>query len=201
MKEANSPISPTTFRAEEFSDPWKTDERRARRFQSRARETESLTAESIHSRSRRRQRREIVEDEIEDGETRTKPLSVVDDYKKERTDEWSVVHVPAKEEPLRMPGSLDFVEMFPKAGPVKDSVKEAVEESDIREVEIEQRSRRATPENRQKRQRWTEISKELVVRDAIERCGYEFEEVTQFYYIFSHLEPVSISVPITVNQY
>lgn len=158
-----------------------------------ARETESLATESVHSRSRHRQRREIVEeDEIDMRETRSKPRSVMGDYKKERIDDWSVVHVPAKKEPLRMPGSLDFVEMVPKAGSVKESVKEPTEESDITEVEIEQRSRRATPENRQRRQRWTEISKELVVRDAIERYGYEFEEMTQFYYIFSHMEPVSI---------
>ena len=38
---------------------------------------------------------------------------------------------------------------------------------------------------------WTEITKDLVVREAIERSGYEFEETDFFYYIFDYLQYVS----------
>lgn len=38
---------------------------------------------------------------------------------------------------------------------------------------------------------WTEITKDLVLREAIERAGYEFEETEFFYYIFDYLRYVS----------
>jgi hypothetical protein len=39
---------------------------------------------------------------------------------------------------------------------------------------------------------WTEITKDLVVKEAIERAGYEYEETDSFYYIFSYLRYVSL---------
>jgi hypothetical protein len=38
---------------------------------------------------------------------------------------------------------------------------------------------------------WTEISKGLVVREAIQRAGYEYEESENFYFVFEHLRYVS----------
>jgi hypothetical protein len=35
---------------------------------------------------------------------------------------------------------------------------------------------------------WTEITKDLVTREAIEDCGYPFEETEYFYYIFEYLD-------------
>ena len=37
---------------------------------------------------------------------------------------------------------------------------------------------------------WTEITKDLVVREAIERLGYEFEETEFFYYVMEYLRYV-----------
>lgn len=44
--------------------------------------------------------------------------------------------------------------------------------------------------NNQRDRLWTEITKDLVVREAIERAGYEYEETDQFYYVFSYLHYV-----------
>lgn len=52
--------------------------------------------------------------------------------------------------------------------------------------------------NNQRDRLWTEITKDLVVREAIERAGYEYEETDQFYYIFSYLHyvrPLISSLP------
>jgi hypothetical protein len=38
---------------------------------------------------------------------------------------------------------------------------------------------------------WTEITKDLVVKEAIKQAGYEFEETDDFYYIMSYLKYVS----------
>ncbi|KAL4941594.1 hypothetical protein BDV06DRAFT_178358 [Aspergillus oleicola] len=40
---------------------------------------------------------------------------------------------------------------------------------------------------------WTEITKDLVVREAIERAGYEYEEMDSVYYIFSYLSPEDVN--------
>ena len=39
---------------------------------------------------------------------------------------------------------------------------------------------------------WTEITKDLVLREAIEGCGYDFEETEWFYYVMEYLRYVSM---------
>jgi hypothetical protein len=39
---------------------------------------------------------------------------------------------------------------------------------------------------------WTEVTKDLVLREALERSGYEFEETDSYYYIFEYLKYVSV---------
>lgn len=47
-------------------------------------------------------------------------------------------------------------------------------------------------DSRRKRDKlWTEISKDLVLREALERSGYEFDETEDFYYVFEYLRYVS----------
>jgi hypothetical protein len=41
------------------------------------------------------------------------------------------------------------------------------------------------------REMWTEISKDLVVKEAIEELGYEYEDTPMFYYIMKYLRYVS----------
>lgn len=40
---------------------------------------------------------------------------------------------------------------------------------------------------------WTEITKDLITREAIEDCGYQYEETDLFYYIFEYLSRENIS--------
>jgi hypothetical protein len=46
---------------------------------------------------------------------------------------------------------------------------------------------------RRRQEMWTEITKDLVVREAIEEVGYEFEETEFFFYIMTYLQYVSLS--------
>jgi hypothetical protein len=39
---------------------------------------------------------------------------------------------------------------------------------------------------------WTEITKDLVIKEAIQRSGYEFEETEFFYYVMDYLRYVSL---------
>lgn len=38
---------------------------------------------------------------------------------------------------------------------------------------------------------WTEITKDLVVKEAIKEMGYEYEETDDYYYIFKYMQYVS----------
>lgn len=66
-----------------------------------------------------------------------------------------------------------------------------------REVEVEKVTdrriaiRATTPTPPRRSDTWTEITKDLVCREAIEQSGYDFEETEYFYYIVEYLAYVS----------
>ena len=39
---------------------------------------------------------------------------------------------------------------------------------------------------------WTEITKDLVIKEAIEERGYEYEETDDFFYVIEYLKYVSL---------
>jgi hypothetical protein len=47
---------------------------------------------------------------------------------------------------------------------------------------------------------WTEITKDLVTREAIEELGYNFEETDYFYYIFEYLDRAQVNELCEVTQ-
>jgi len=44
--------------------------------------------------------------------------------------------------------------------------------------------------------RWTEVAKDLVIRDAIENMGYEYQENEKFFYVMEYLRFVSIATAL-----
>lgn len=60
-------------------------------------------------------------------------------------------------------------------------------ERDTLEISID-RKRAPRPEPRDL---WTEITKDLVIREAIEEMGYDYEETEFFFYVFRYLKSVS----------
>lgn len=46
---------------------------------------------------------------------------------------------------------------------------------------------------------WTEVTKDLVVREAIEECGYDYEETELFFYVMQYLKYVSKLPPKTTT--
>lgn len=56
----------------------------------------------------------------------------------------------------------------------------------------------APPPAPKPRDMWTEVTKDLVVREAIEECGYDYEETELFFYVMQYLKYVSES-PHDVN--
>lgn len=48
------------------------------------------------------------------------------------------------------------------------------------------------PSKRREKDLWTEITKDLVIREAIEELGYDFDETPEYFYIISYLRYVSL---------
>ncbi|CEJ60496.1 hypothetical protein PMG11_09068 [Penicillium brasilianum] len=193
-RETQESLSPTSGPSLDFTDPWKPDRRPSRRNRkSRSLDddedddSDSSVAGSSHTPLRRDLARDIaleaeleaeIEEEIKIHKERSRHRSHIEKISKETADEWSVVHTPLKEDTVETIGALEVVEVAPKG---------AVEE----DLEIRGRVEQQVVKERRD-ERWTEITKDLVVREAIERLGYEFEETRTFYYIFTFLEPAEI---------
>ncbi|EPS34407.1 hypothetical protein PDE_09371 [Penicillium oxalicum 114-2] len=100
--------------------------------------------------------------------------------------ELALVPSPPTEDVVEVPRALEVVEVAPK-GALK-------EELEVR-GRVEQQVVTERPD-----ERWTEITKDLIVREAIERLGYEFEETRKFYYIFSFLQPADIDELVELSD-
>jgi len=46
---------------------------------------------------------------------------------------------------------------------------------------------------------WTEVTKDLVVKEAIKEMGYEYEETDDYYYIFKYMQYVSTHLPQSMS--
>lgn len=67
-----------------------------------------------------------------------------------------------------------------------------------RDFEVTQRrSASAKPDNRRasgrqtKKDMWTEVTKDLVIKEAIEELGYEYDETEYYFYVMEYLKYVS----------
>lgn len=66
----------------------------------------------------------------------------------------------------------------------------AVEDIHDTRISIRDKHRDRRPVKKQQ-EMWTEITKDLVVREAIEKLGYEYEETEYFFYVMQYLRYVS----------
>ncbi|KAJ5906566.1 uncharacterized protein N7473_003482 [Penicillium subrubescens] len=196
-RDKDESVSPTSGPSLDFSDPWKPVQPSRRNRKPRSLDDEETDSSIAGSSSQTTSRREIprdleleveaeIEEEIKIHKKKMKHRSPIEKITKENVDEWSVVHTPAKEDVVEMTGALEVVEVAPKGALEEDlEIRGRVEQQVVKERRDE---------------RWTEITKDLVVRDAIERLGYEFEETRTFYYIFSFLEPADIDELVELSD-
>lgn len=105
--------------------------------------------------------------------TRTENRSSGPETPRDAADDWSVVDAPSKKVPVEMSGAFNAVDAASQG---------ASDDRPVGPHVMDVKNRRAG--------RWTEVTKSLVVKEAIERLGYEYEETRMFYYIFSYLKPV-----------
>jgi hypothetical protein len=160
-------ISPTNVSSPGFSDPWERGT-----SQSRHRSRASYNETKSSSSGTRKPARSVADLEELDIET----LRELNRESKGK-DDWSLIHAPTAADAIEMSGALDIVEIEPRHAPI-DQVETGRIAQQVADVKDPRDSR------------WTEITKKLVVKEAIERMGYEYEETRTFYYIFSYLQSV-----------
>lgn len=141
------------------------------------------------------------------------------------TRDWAIVDVPPGTERVRMDGAgggaaevtwskysgVRRAQFLPDGTPTssrRPSEKVVVPEVPRERVSDRERDTRVSVQIYDDRERdpppvkkekksdmWTEITKDLVTRDAIEEMGYEYEETEYFYYILQYLRYVSSLPP------
>ncbi|KAK4864372.1 hypothetical protein LT330_009899 [Penicillium expansum] len=172
-------ISPTSGPAVDFNDPWERETISATRHRPGPLEEESELAYS-HGTSDTSSMRD-VEDDIMFKSTR------IVNKAPRGTDDWSVVHAPSPDEAIEMTGALDIVEVKPR-------------NASVGEAEMGRIAQQVTDPEETRNDRWTEIAKKLVVREAIEQMGFEYEETRTCYYIFSYLESEDIDELVELSD-
>jgi hypothetical protein len=116
------------------------------------------------------------------------------------TKDWAIVDVPPGTERVRMDGVGGASQEITwqryngvrrsKFIPERDSLAMYDRERDYEREEITDRRIVLPPKNKYG-DMWTEITKDLVVKEAIEDLGYDYEETEYFYYVFQYLKYVS----------
>jgi hypothetical protein len=117
------------------------------------------------------------------------------------TKDWAIVDVPPGTERVRMDGIGGASQEITwqryngvrrsKFVPERDSLAVYDREREYEREEVTDR-RIALPPKNKYGDMWTEITKDLIVREAIEDLGYDYEETEYFFYIFQYLKYVSI---------
>ncbi|OQD71273.1 hypothetical protein PENPOL_c001G03912 [Penicillium polonicum] len=172
-------ISPTSGPAVDFNDPWEREKIFTTRRRPKSLEDESESDYSLGL-SDAPSMREVEKDII------IESTRVVNKAPR-GTDDWSVVHTPSPDEAIEMTGALDVVEVKPR-------------HSSVDEAEVGRVAQQVTDPEEARNDRWTEIAKRLVVREAIEQMGFEYEEMRTCYYIFSYLKPDDIDELVELSD-
>lgn len=78
----------------------------------------------------------------------------------------------------------------PAPAPLSPPPREEYRDTRSTEVRIEKESRSGRTRDR----RWTEVTKDLVIEEAIKEMGYEFEESDGYFYVMEYLRYVGLSI-------
>ncbi|KAJ5048593.1 hypothetical protein NUH16_007098 [Penicillium rubens] len=172
-------ISPTSGPAVDFNDPWERETITATRRRPKPLEDESELAYS-------REIRDAPSMHDVEKDIMMESARLVNKTPR-GTDDWSVVHTPSPDEPIEMTGALDVVEAKPR-------------HASVAEAKIGRIAQQVTDPEETRNDRWTEIAKRLVVREAIEHMGFEYEETRTCYYIFSYLKSDDIDELVELSD-
>lgn len=98
-----------------------------------------------------------------------------------------------------IPDGAGEVEIYGEREREREREREVVETREV-VVDSRDRGRRFVAEKTKEDVMWTEITKDLVIREAIEASGYGFEETEFFFYVMDYLRYVSFFIPFPISE-
>ena len=109
------------------------------------------------------------------------------------TRDWTIVDVPPGTQRVTLDGIGGASEeiTWQRYNGVRRSNFIPEREQEATETRVDRPNRRFVADRDDNSDMWTEITKDLVVREAIETIGYEFDETEYFFYIMDYLRYVS----------
>lgn len=102
------------------------------------------------------------------------------------TKEWGIVDVPPGTQKVRMEG------IGGGAQEISWQRYNGVRQSKFISGKEERATNIGPQVKPRKKDMWTEVTKDLVIREAIESCGYQCEETDEFFYVLEYLRYVSV---------
>lgn len=168
------------------------------------RDRERLHVRDSHSNRRRSvsARRDAIgtyEEEADYYARKTAERSYIGEAYNGATRKWEIVDVPPGTERVRMDGVGGASQEITwqryngvrrsKFTPERDSLAVYDREREYEREEVTDRRIVLPPRNKYG-DMWTEITKDLIIREAIEELGYDYEETEFFFYVFQYLKYV-----------
>lgn len=137
--------------------------------------------------------REIIEETYDDGMPERAPQEIVT---KDMAEDWAIVNASAKTRDIPREDK-DKGNELPQLGDRRSKFTMSDEKISDGDTEFDRGKigRRYVGVKDRRDRLWTEITKDLVVKEAIERMGFEYEETVSSYYVFSYLQYVSRHAP------
>ncbi|KAI9743798.1 MAG: hypothetical protein M1818_002532 [Claussenomyces sp. TS43310] len=128
------------------------------------------------------------------------------------TKDWAIVDVPPGTERVRMDGvgggseeiswqkynGVRRSKFLPEREREKEREYEFIEREEVTDRRV---GRPLPPPRRREPDMWTEITKDLVVREAIEELGYDFEETEFFYYVMQYLRYEDVQELVDLSEH
>jgi hypothetical protein len=168
--------------------------------------TRDTPPRSLSARPERRDRIRDYESEADYYARKTDERAYIGEAYNGATKDWAIVDVPPGTERVKMDGVGGGSQEVSwqryngvrrsKFVPERDSLESYDREYDReriteREEVVDRRvGRPAPPPKNRYGDMWTEITKDLVIREAIEKMGYDFEETEYFFYVIQYLRYV-----------
>ncbi|KAH8423521.1 uncharacterized protein LDX57_001281 [Aspergillus melleus] len=144
--------------------------------------------------------REIIEETYDEGMPERVPKEIVT---KDMAEDWALVNASAKARDI--PRDIAKENQGNKLPPLGDRRSkftmsdEKISDGDA-DFDRGKIGRRYVGVKDRRDRLWTEITKDLVVKEAIERMGFEYEETVSSYYVFSYLQYDDVSSLVELSE-
>ncbi|KAI9045345.1 uncharacterized protein KD926_008771 [Aspergillus affinis] len=144
--------------------------------------------------------REIIEETYDEGMPERAPKEIVS---KDVAEDWALVNASAKTRDIPRDIAREYKgNKLPQLGDRRSKFTMSDKKISDGDADFDRGKigRRYVGVKDRRDRLWTEITKDLVVKEAIERMGFEYEETVSSYYVFSYLQYDDVSSLVELSE-